>query len=47
MVTLTGNYDVISDQVMSVTQADAEGTLIIADLPQDVYAGKSVTFTLK
>ncbi len=47
MVTLTGNYDVISDQVMSVTQADAESTLIIADLPQDVYAGKSVTFTLK
>ena len=47
MVTLTGNYDVPSDQVMSVTQADAESTLIIADLPQDVYAGKSVTFTLK
>lgn len=42
MVSLSGFYEATGEHVMSVSDADYEGTLIIVDLPQDVYAGKSV-----
>ena len=43
MVTLSGNYESTADHVQTVSNKQADETLIIVGLPQDVYAGKSVT----
>ena len=46
MVTLSGDYEANGDNVISVDDTDHEGTLIIIDLPQAVYTGKSVSVKL-
>lgn len=47
MVTLSGTYNVKRDHPISLVNADGKKTLIILDLPQGVYAGKSVSIGLK
>ena len=41
-VTLTGNYDAAGDHFSTLRHASQDSTMIIVDLPQGVYAGKSV-----
>lgn len=47
VVTLSGNYEVQSEEAVSISGADQDGTLILVNLPQGVYAGKSVVIKLK
>ncbi len=47
LVTLSGQYESTGNDAMSIGNSDDEGTLLVIDLPQGVYAGKSVTITLK
>jgi chondroitin AC lyase len=46
MVTLTGNYDARAEHFFTLSDSDEDNTMIIVDLPQGVYAGKSVTIQL-
>jgi chondroitin AC lyase len=43
MVTLSGRYDAKGDYFRTFSQSDLKSTAILVDLPQGVYAGKSVT----
>lgn len=43
IVTLSGNYDARAEHFFTLSGPDEESTLIIVDLPQGVYAGKSVS----
>jgi len=43
MVTVSGTYQSADEHVVTMPGKQANETLIIVDLPQDVYAGKSVT----
>lgn len=45
MVTLSGEYEPQGDHVRSLSDKDDNNTLMIIDLPQGVYAGKSVAVT--
>lgn len=46
IVTLSGNYAAAGDNFMTVSHADVEGTMVIVDLPEGVYAGKSISLGL-
>jgi chondroitin AC lyase len=46
MVTLSGNYDARTEHFFTLSDPDDDNTLIIVDLPQGVYAGKSVSIQL-
>ena len=46
MVTLPGNYNIKGDHFITLPTTDRNSTMIIVDLPQDVYVGKSVTVQL-
>jgi chondroitin AC lyase len=46
MVTLPGAYPKKGDYFITLPDADRNNTLIVVDLPLDVYAGKSVTVKL-
>jgi chondroitin AC lyase len=46
LMTVSGAYDPQSDQCLSIPDPSGEGTILIIDLPQGVYAGKSVTIDL-
>jgi chondroitin AC lyase len=46
IVTLPGKYNNKGDHFSTLPAADQNNTMIIVDLPQDVYAGKSVTVRL-
>jgi chondroitin AC lyase len=46
MVTLSGTYEVKGDHQISLSETGGKSTLIIVDLPQGVYAGKSITVGL-
>jgi chondroitin AC lyase len=43
IVTLAGKYNNKGDHFITVPATEQNNTMIIVDLPQDVYAGKSVT----
>jgi chondroitin AC lyase len=43
MVTLPGKYNNKGDHFSTIPAANQNNTMILVDLPQDVYAGKSVT----
>jgi len=47
MVTLSGAYDAKGDDFFTLSGVDQENTLVVVDLPQGVYAGKSVTVKLE
>lgn len=47
MVTLSGAYDVKGEDLFTLTGDDRENSMIVIDLPQGVYAGKSVTVKLE
>ena len=46
IVTLPGRYNNKGNDFIAMPSADQSSTMIIVDLPQDVYAGKSVTIRL-
>lgn len=46
MVTLSGDYNGKGDKHFFYSQADGPGTLLVIDLPQGVYAGKSESVDL-
>lgn len=46
MVTLSGSYDTKSKHALCVPEKDGKATMIIVDVPQGVYAGKSVSVEL-
>jgi chondroitin AC lyase len=46
-VTLSGTFRGKGDHFFTIPGADQNSTIIVIDLPQDVYAGKSVTIGLK
>jgi chondroitin AC lyase len=46
IVTLPGKYNNKGDHFITLPTTDQNNTMIIVDLPQDVYAGKSVTLRL-
>ncbi len=43
LVSVSGSYDVSAPGAIAISDTEDESTLIIVDLPQGVYAGKSVT----
>jgi len=45
-ITVPGLYDVTTESCMSILNNDRNNTLLLVDLPQDVYSGKSVTIKL-
>lgn len=47
MVSLSGSYEATGEGVLAVSDADHDETLVIVDLPRDVYAGKSVGVSLR
>ena len=47
IVTVSGIYESKGDEFLTIPDTEQDETLIIVDLPQDVYAGKSVTINLK
>jgi chondroitin AC lyase len=46
MITLPGIYETKGEHFMAIPNAKKDQTMIIADLPQGVYAGKSLTLEL-
>lgn len=46
LMTVSGAYGPQGDQCLSMPDPSGEGTILIIDLPQGVYAGKSVTIDL-
>jgi chondroitin AC lyase len=47
MVTLSGIYQAKGDHFLAIPDSGKGVTRIIVDLPQGVYAGKSITIALK
>jgi chondroitin AC lyase len=47
IVTLSGIYQAKGDHFFAIPDPDKGMTRIIVDLPQGVYAGKSITIALK
>ena len=45
-VTVSGIYESTADGVVAIPDEDRQTTLLLVDLPQDAYAGKSVTLKL-
>jgi chondroitin AC lyase len=45
IITLSGNHEAKGDHFMTFSNTDMHETLIIIDLPQGVYAGKSISMT--
>ena len=46
MITLPGIYSLKGEGVLSIPNATSKNTMLIIDLPQGVYAGKSVSIKL-
>lgn len=46
VVTLSGSYDAKGDHFLTLSEPDHDSTIVLVDLPQGVYAGKSVTVDL-
>jgi chondroitin AC lyase len=47
LVTLSGEYNANGDHLVILPNAVQKDSMILIDLPQDVYAGKSVTISLE